>query len=85
MLPFCIIVLNNGVIRLLVFLVKLAQFEDLKYICVEIQFRIMCNVFLFMFAILSRYGPPTRTDNRIIVENLSSRVSWQVRRIFCQF
>ena len=25
-----------------------------------------------------RYGPPTRTDYRVIVENLSSRVSWQV-------
>lgn len=25
-----------------------------------------------------RYGPPTRTENRLIVENLSSRVSWQV-------
>ncbi|XP_023237922.1 serine-arginine protein 55-like [Centruroides vittatus] len=25
----------------------------------------------------SRYGPPTRTDYRLIVENLSSRVSWQ--------
>ncbi|VDL18893.1 unnamed protein product [Hymenolepis diminuta] len=25
----------------------------------------------------SRYGPPTRTDYRVIVENLSSRVSWQ--------
>ncbi|KAH3851925.1 serine/arginine-rich splicing factor 4-like [Dreissena polymorpha] len=24
-----------------------------------------------------KYGPPTRTDNRLIVENLSSRVSWQ--------
>lgn len=24
-----------------------------------------------------RYGPPTRTDHRLIVENLSSRVSWQ--------
>ncbi|XP_063428552.1 serine/arginine-rich splicing factor 5-like isoform X1 [Mytilus trossulus] len=24
-----------------------------------------------------RYGPPTRTENRLIVENLSSRVSWQ--------
>jgi arginine/serine-rich splicing factor 4/5/6 len=24
-----------------------------------------------------KYGPPTRTDFRIIVENLSSRVSWQ--------
>ena len=24
-----------------------------------------------------RYGPPTRTDYRIIVENISSRVSWQ--------
>lgn len=26
---------------------------------------------------LQKYGPPTRTDNRLIVENLSSRVSWQ--------
>lgn len=24
-----------------------------------------------------RYGPPTRTDYRLVVENLSSRVSWQ--------
>lgn len=24
-----------------------------------------------------RYGPPTRTEHRLIVENLSSRVSWQ--------
>ncbi|VDM16390.1 unnamed protein product [Hydatigera taeniaeformis] len=26
---------------------------------------------------IRRYGPPTRTDYRVIVENLSSRVSWQ--------
>merc|ERR1712142_1374421 len=26
---------------------------------------------------LDKYGPPTRTDYRVIVENLSSRVSWQ--------
>lgn len=25
-----------------------------------------------------RYGPPTRTEYRLTVENLSSRVSWQV-------
>ncbi|OPJ83062.1 serine/arginine-rich splicing factor 5 [Patagioenas fasciata monilis] len=25
----------------------------------------------------SRYGPPIRTEHRIIVENLSSRISWQ--------
>uniref|UniRef100_A0A8D8M5M1 Serine/arginine-rich splicing factor 4 n=1 Tax=Cacopsylla melanoneura TaxID=428564 RepID=A0A8D8M5M1_9HEMI len=25
-----------------------------------------------------RFGPPTRSDHRLIVENLSSRVSWQV-------
>ena len=30
---------------------------------------------------MEKYGPPTRTDYRVIVENLSSRVSWQV----CQF
>ncbi|XP_060727520.1 serine and arginine rich splicing factor 5a isoform X3 [Tachysurus vachellii] len=28
----------------------------------------------------SRYGPPVRTEHRIIVENLSSRISWQVRK-----
>ncbi len=27
---------------------------------------------------LDKYGPPTRTDYKVIVENLSSRVSWQV-------
>lgn len=27
---------------------------------------------------LPRYGPPTRTEYRLTVENLSSRVSWQV-------
>ena len=26
---------------------------------------------------LEKYGPPTRTENRLIIENLSSRVSWQ--------
>lgn len=26
---------------------------------------------------LDKYGPPTRTDYRVIVENLSTRVSWQ--------
>merc|ERR1711884_15851 len=31
---------------------------------------------------LDKYGPPTRTDFRVVVENLSSRVSWQVFMIF---
>ncbi|EYC17278.1 hypothetical protein Y032_0031g2370 [Ancylostoma ceylanicum] len=26
----------------------------------------------------SRYGPPTQTRHRMIVENLSTRISWQV-------
>ncbi|KAF8774350.1 Serine/arginine-rich splicing factor 4 like protein [Argiope bruennichi] len=26
---------------------------------------------------LDKYGPPTRTEYRLIVENLSSKVSWQ--------
>ncbi|EEC19227.1 alternative splicing factor SRp55/B52/SRp75, putative, partial [Ixodes scapularis] len=26
---------------------------------------------------VNRYGPPTRTDYRVIIENLSSRISWQ--------
>ncbi|KAM3873714.1 uncharacterized protein ACN63O_001603 [Diretmus argenteus] len=25
------------------------------------------------------YGPPVRTEHRLIVENLSSRISWQVK------
>jgi arginine/serine-rich splicing factor 4/5/6 len=29
----------------------------------------------------SRYGPPLRTEYRLIVENLSSRVSWQTSTI----
>lgn len=29
----------------------------------------------------SRYGPPVRTQYRVVVENLSSSVSWQVNRI----
>lgn len=27
-----------------------------------------------------RYGPPQQTRHRLIVENLSSRCSWQVRK-----
>merc|ERR1711944_61552 len=30
---------------------------------------------------LDKYGPPTRTDFRVVVENLSSRVSWQDLKI----
>ena len=26
---------------------------------------------------VDKYGPPTRTDYRLIIENLSTRVSWQ--------
>lgn len=33
---------------------------------------------------LDKYGPPTRTDHRLIVENLSSRVSWQVWILVCE-
>jgi len=29
---------------------------------------------------LDKYGPPTRTNYRVTVENLSSRVSWQVTK-----
>jgi len=28
---------------------------------------------------VEKYGAPKRTDYRIIIDNLSSRVSWQVR------
>lgn len=28
-----------------------------------------------------RYGPPVRTPYRVVVDNLSSRVSWQVRAV----
>ena len=35
---------------------------------------------LTFFVVISvvRYGPPNRTEHRIRVENISSRVSWQV-------
>lgn len=29
----------------------------------------------------SRYGPPVRTEHRIIVDNLSSRISWQKEQL----
>uniref|UniRef100_A0A1B6EYE6 RRM domain-containing protein n=1 Tax=Cuerna arida TaxID=1464854 RepID=A0A1B6EYE6_9HEMI len=32
--------------------------------------------------ISDRYGPPTRTEYRLIVENLSTRVSWQRKVLF---
>ncbi|KXJ81578.1 hypothetical protein RP20_CCG018972 [Aedes albopictus] len=31
----------------------------------------------------SRYGPPLRTEYRLTVENLSSRVSWQIVLVWC--
>ncbi|XP_014481415.1 PREDICTED: serine-arginine protein 55 isoform X14 [Dinoponera quadriceps] len=31
-----------------------------------------------------RYGPPTRTEYRLTVENLSSRVSWQSHILFAE-
>ena len=34
---------------------------------------------------LDKYGPPTRTDYRVVVENLSSRVSWQVTSFYLTF
>ena len=40
------------------------------------------HVFIHFFFISScwgsRYGPPVRTNYRVIVENMSSRTSWQV-------
>ena len=30
---------------------------------------------------MDKYGAPERTDYKLIVENLSSRVSWQVSRL----
>lgn len=36
------------------------------------------TVYRIAFFLLTRYGPPVRTDHRLIVENLSSRISWQV-------
>lgn len=35
---------------------------------------------LHSYDLNSRYGPPTRTEYRLTVENLSSRISWQVRQ-----
>lgn len=44
-----------------------------------------CFSFFFLkrrFLFVSRYGPPVRTEHRLIVENLSSRISWQVRFLY---
>ena len=41
----------------------------------------ICLFFIFK----SRYGPPRNTEYRVIVENLSSRVSWQVCLSFFLF
>ena len=46
---------------------------EVASISVVSHFKICLHV-LFTF----RYGPPVRTDYRVVVENLSSRVSWQV-------
>ena len=42
--------------------------------------------FLPLLATSRRYGPPTRTEHRLIIENLSTRVSWQVmsQRVPCR-
>ena len=34
---------------------------------------------------IDKYGPPTRTEYRLIVENLSSRVSWQDLKVRANF
>ena len=31
---------------------------------------------------VDKYGPPTRTKYRMVVENLSTKMSWQVRKKF---
>jgi hypothetical protein len=41
------------------------------------NWNLMWNIYVFRPGV-ERYGPPTRTEFRLIVENLSSRVSWQV-------
>ena len=47
---------------------------------------VLCVFLLFslIYSAPPRYGPPTRTDYRLVVENLSSRVSWQVSRYLFQ-
>ena len=46
-----------------------------------------CVVLIHFFVLFlphwgSRYGPPVRTQYRVIVENMSSRTSWQVMYSF---
>lgn len=65
-------------------------FVDTKWICMPCEYvfvpylwhstiHVRYKVFVSAPFCIPRYGPPTRTENRLIVENLSSRVSWQVR------
>ena len=62
------------------------QYIQFKLDSVKFSF-VECIVFIHFFVLFlphwgSRYGPPVRTQYRVIVENMSSRTSWQV---MCSF
>lgn len=52
--------------------------EMLSVISSRINIESSLYVILHFLVFFSRNPPPVRTENRLIVENLSSRVSWQV-------
>lgn len=52
--------------------------EMLSVISSRINIESALYVILHFLVFFSRNPPPVRTENRLIVENLSSRVSWQV-------
>ncbi|EEB14282.1 arginine/serine-rich splicing factor, putative [Pediculus humanus corporis] len=71
------------------YLAQAFQIPDIVDSCSSGLFCCLCHykiVLMFLYFFVSRedrgrgsdrYGPPTRTEYRLIVENLSSRVSWQ--------
>lgn len=78
------VVIFFGKGKLGILLIKIIQ-DTAKSNAVQ-KIKLPIIVFLTIYSVLFillcyyiRYGPPTRTEYRLIVENLSSRVSWQVK------
>ena len=50
--------------------------------CWKVILKSLCQMFTVF---TSRYGPPLKTTNKVVVENLSTRVSWQVWEFHCNY
>ena len=63
-----LLVIETGITELTIPTRSVNIKQRLSSCCIHLVLNIKCF----------RYGPPTRTDYRVLVENLSTRVSWQV-------